>query len=61
MLAPYEESNTYMSTDAGLTWKMIREGPHQFGFGDSGSVIVIVDDQQPTDSIMYSMDMGETW
>ncbi|KAG1774364.1 hypothetical protein EV702DRAFT_533144 [Suillus placidus] len=60
-LAPYEESNTYMSTDAGLMWNMVREGPHQFGFSDSGSVIVIIDDQQPTDSITYSTDMGQTW
>ncbi|KAG1816486.1 uncharacterized protein BJ212DRAFT_1355044 [Suillus subaureus] len=49
-LAPYEESNTYISTDAGLTWKMLRKGPYKFEFGNFGSVIVIVDDQQPTDS-----------
>ncbi|KAG1738539.1 hypothetical protein EDB19DRAFT_1714235 [Suillus lakei] len=60
-LAPYEEGNTYMSTDAGLTWKMVHEGAFQYEFGDSGSVIVIVDDEQPTDSIMYSTDMGQTW
>ncbi|KAG1738508.1 hypothetical protein EDB19DRAFT_894550 [Suillus lakei] len=60
-LAPYEESNAYMSTDAGLTWTMVHEGPCRYEFGDSGSIIVIVDDQQPTDSIMYSTDMGQTW
>lgn len=60
-LAPYEDSNTYMSTDAGLTWTMVREGACQYEFGDSGTVIVIVDDEQPTDSIMYSTDMGRTW
>jgi hypothetical protein len=60
-LAPYEECNTYMSTDAGLTWSMVHEGAYQYEFGDSGSVIVIVDDEKPTDSIMYSTDMGRTW
>jgi photosystem II stability/assembly factor-like uncharacterized protein len=61
VLAPYEESNTYMSTDAGLTWTMVRQGSCQYEFGDSGSVIVIVDDDRPTDSIMYSTDMGKNW
>ncbi|KAG2141838.1 hypothetical protein DEU56DRAFT_267583 [Suillus clintonianus] len=60
-LAPYEEGNTYLSTDAGLTWTMAHEGAYQYEFGDSGSVIVIVDDEQPTDSIMYSTDMGQNW
>ncbi|KAG1846680.1 Oligoxyloglucan reducing end-specific cellobiohydrolase [Suillus tomentosus] len=60
-LAPYDESNTYMSKDAGLTWTMVREGASQYEFGDSGSVIVVVDDEQPTNSIMYSTDMGQTW
>jgi photosystem II stability/assembly factor-like uncharacterized protein len=61
VLAPYEESNTYMSTDAGLTWTMVRQGSCQYEFGDSGSVIVIVDDDRPTDSIIYSTDMGKNW
>ncbi|KAG1874291.1 hypothetical protein F4604DRAFT_1763753 [Suillus subluteus] len=60
-LAPYEESNTYMSTNAGLTWSMVREGACQYEFGDSGSIIVIVDDEQPTSWIMYSTDMGKNW
>ncbi|KAG1766232.1 hypothetical protein EV702DRAFT_1257163 [Suillus placidus] len=61
MLAPYEEGNAYMSTDAGLTWSMVHEGAYQYEFGDSGSVIIIVDDENPTGSIMYSMDMGRKW
>ncbi|KAG2143753.1 uncharacterized protein EDB93DRAFT_1321681 [Suillus bovinus] len=60
-LAPYDDSNTYMSTDAGLTWTMVHEGAFQYEFGDSGTVIVIVDDEKPTDSIMYSTNMGQTW
>jgi len=60
-LAPYDESNTYMSTDAGLTWTMVHEGPYLYEFGDSGSIIVVVDDEQVTDTILYSTDMGQTW
>ncbi|KAG1747763.1 uncharacterized protein EDB91DRAFT_1245255 [Suillus paluster] len=60
-LAPYEECNTYLSTDAGLTWSRAHEGAYQYEFGDSGSIIVIVNNEQPTDSIMYSTDMGQTW
>lgn len=60
-LAPYDESNTYMSTDAGLTWTLVHEGPYLYEFGDSGSVIVVVDDEQVTDTILYSTDMGQSW
>ncbi|OAX34393.1 Oligoxyloglucan reducing end-specific cellobiohydrolase, partial [Rhizopogon vinicolor AM-OR11-026] len=60
-LAPYDEGNTYMSTDAGLTWTVAHDGAYLYEFGDSGSVIVVVDNEQATDTILYSTDMGQTW
>ncbi|WVW85580.1 hypothetical protein I302_107618 [Kwoniella bestiolae CBS 10118] len=60
-LLPYEDCDTFLSTDAGLTWRMVQEGAHKYEFGDQGSVLVIVDDEEPTDNVKYSYDGGSTW
>ncbi|KAF8523369.1 Oligoxyloglucan reducing end-specific cellobiohydrolase [Hysterangium stoloniferum] len=60
-LLPYEECDTFLSTDAGVTWKMIHKNAHKYEFGDQGSIMVIVDDEEYTDNISYSYDSGTTW
>ncbi|KAG6872852.1 vacuolar protein sorting/targeting protein PEP1 [Termitomyces sp. Mi166 len=60
-LYTYEDSNTFLSTDAGISWTMVRPGAHKYEFGDSGSILVIVNDEEPTDKIHYSMDLGQNW
>lgn len=55
------EADTFMTTDAGITWKMVMKGAHAWEFGDQGSVIVLVRRGQDTDKILYSYTMGETW
>ncbi|KAE9396840.1 Oligoxyloglucan reducing end-specific cellobiohydrolase [Gymnopus androsaceus JB14] len=52
-LLPYEECDTFLSTDAGLSWKMVRKQAYKYEFGDSGT--------DGVDNIIYSLDMGETW
>jgi photosystem II stability/assembly factor-like uncharacterized protein len=60
-LFPYDDCDTFLSTDAGVTWKMVQEGAHKYEFGDQGSVIVIADDEDYTDHVHYSYDGGESW
>ncbi|WWD19083.1 hypothetical protein CI109_103541 [Kwoniella shandongensis] len=60
-LLPYEDCDTFLSTDAGLTWRMVQEGAHKYEFGDQGSILVIVDDEEATDHVHYSYDGGRTW
>ncbi|KAF5354534.1 hypothetical protein D9758_011247 [Tetrapyrgos nigripes] len=60
-LAPYEECDLFLSRDAGLTWKMVQRDPHVYEFGDSGSIIVAINDEDGTDRVSYSLDMGDTW
>ncbi|KAI6113349.1 hypothetical protein EV401DRAFT_2058736 [Pisolithus croceorrhizus] len=60
-LAPYEDCDTFMSTDAGLTWHMIQRNAHIYEFGDSGSIILLVDDEGPTDTVLYTLDFGNSW
>lgn len=60
-LAAYEDCDTFVSTDAGLTWRMVAPGAHKYEFGDQGGILVMIDDEEPTDSLKYSFDFGKTW
>ena len=60
-LLDYEDCDTFLSTDAGLTWSMVQEGAHKYEFGDQGSVLVIADDEEATDHVHYSYDGGKSW
>ncbi|GAA6008486.1 vacuolar protein sorting/targeting protein 10 [Rhodotorula paludigena] len=60
-LLPYDECDTFLSTDAGLTWRMMDDGAKKYEFGDQGSLLLMVEDEEPTDEIKYSFDYGKTW
>ncbi|KAN0063715.1 vacuolar protein sorting/targeting protein PEP1 [Thecaphora frezii] len=60
-LLPYEECDTFLSTDAGRTWRMVSFDAHKYEFGDQGSVLVIVDDEDTTDHVSYSFNHGKDW
>ena len=60
-LLPYEDCDTFVSYDGGLTWQFATEGAHKYEIGDMGSLLVIVDDENPTSEIKYSSDHGKTW
>ncbi|RFU25853.1 hypothetical protein B7463_g10489, partial [Scytalidium lignicola] len=60
-LTPYNDGDTFMSTDAGITWKFVKEGPYMWQFGDQGSIIVIVEDGKSTNAVHYSLDEGDSW
>ncbi|KAJ7113669.1 vacuolar protein sorting/targeting protein 10 [Mycena crocata] len=60
-LLPYEESDTFLSNDGGVTWNMIRMDAHKYEFGDSGSILVIVNDEEGVSDVRYSLDLGKNW
>ncbi|CAJ0632765.1 3196_t:CDS:2 [Entrophospora sp. SA101] len=60
-LTPYSEGNTYLTNDAGFTWREVKKGAYMYEFGDQGAIIVIVDDKSPTDHVLYSFDEGQSW
>ena len=60
-LAPYTDSDTYLSRDAGFTWEEIHKDAHMWEFGDSGSILVMVNDEQPTKFVLFSVDEGLNW
>jgi hypothetical protein len=40
---------------------MVAEGAHKYEFGAHGSILVMVDDEEATDKMLYSYDFGKTW
>jgi hypothetical protein len=60
-LGAYDDGDTFLSTDAGISWKMVAKGAHKYEFGDQGSILVLVDDEQVTSNVRYSLDLGKTW
>lgn len=59
-LRPYDEGDTYVSDDAGLTWKKALDKPHLYEFGDQGALLVAVEDGE-TDHMKWSLNHGEDW
>jgi len=60
-LAEYTESDTFLSRDAGFTWEEVHKDAHLWEFGDSGSVLIMANDEEPTDHVLFSTDEGLTW
>ncbi|KAI9806669.1 MAG: hypothetical protein M1825_006126 [Sarcosagium campestre] len=60
-LKDYRKGDLYVSDDAGATWKLARKGAHKYEFGDQGSILVALADEDTTDEIAYSTDHGRTW
>jgi hypothetical protein len=60
-LADYIDSDTFLSRDAGFTWQEVHKDAHLWEFGDSGSILVMANDEEPTDHVLYSTDQGLNW
>ncbi|KAI9695291.1 MAG: vacuolar protein sorting/targeting protein PEP1 [Bogoriella megaspora] len=56
-----EEADTFITTDGGIKWKEVMKGNFLWEYGDSGSIIVIVQENEPTDIIYYTLDRGDHW
>ena len=51
----------FISRDAGNSWYHVKKGSFVYEIGDHGGIIVMAPDDQPTNSIYYSLDEGLTW
>ncbi|KAF3481927.1 Vacuolar protein sorting/targeting protein 10 [Arthroderma uncinatum] len=66
-LKPYEEGNLYVSDDAGISWRKALDKAHKYEFGDQGSLLVAIFDEEKgnkkpfTDEISYSLNHGKDW
>ena len=60
-LGKRSDGDTFITKDGGVTWKEAMKGTFMWEFGDSGSIIVIVEEETPTDIVYYSLDEGNHW
>lgn len=52
---------TFVTADGGISWTSVKKGKYMWEYGDQGSIIVIVKDNQKTNMVHYSLDEGKTW
>lgn len=57
----HDDTDTFITSDAGITWQSIKKGAYLFEYGDQGSIILIVKERTPTKTLFYSLDEGKTW
>ncbi|KAF2013085.1 vacuolar protein sorting/targeting protein 10 [Aaosphaeria arxii CBS 175.79] len=60
-LTTFGEASTFITTDAGITWREVKKGNYAWEFGDQGSVIVLVRRGEDTKNLYYTTTAGEKW
>lgn len=60
-LGRYKDGNTFVTRDGGITWHEVMKGTFMWEYGDQGSIIVIVQEGEPVDTVYYSLDEGNKW
>ncbi|KAI1387058.1 Oligoxyloglucan reducing end-specific cellobiohydrolase [Hypoxylon trugodes] len=61
ILGDPKDADTFMTADAGLTWKMVKKGGWTWSIGDQGSILVLAQRNTRSKAISYSLDRGDTW
>ncbi|KAK8126260.1 uncharacterized protein PG998_002019 [Apiospora kogelbergensis] len=61
ILGEAKDADTFMTTDAGISWKMVKKGRWIWTFGDQGSIIVLAQRDTRTKTVSYTLDEGKTW
>ncbi|KAH8194935.1 hypothetical protein TruAng_010900 [Truncatella angustata] len=61
VLGDAKDADTFMTTDAGISWNMVKKGRWTWSFGDQGSIILLVQRDTRTKSISYTLDEGKSW
>lgn len=60
-LLPKLECSTFLTIDAGITWREVNSRPLNWEYGDQGSILVLVDQFNPSKTLFYSLDHGASW
>lgn len=60
-LAPYRDCDTFLTRDGGFTWEEVHKDAHKWAMADHGAILLLVDDERPTDEVLYTLDQGLSW
>ena len=62
-LGDIKDADTFMTTDAGITWKNVKKGEYAWQYGDQGSIVILVKTRRhgKTKTVSYTTDEGATW
>ncbi|KAL0939268.1 vacuolar protein sorting protein [Colletotrichum truncatum] len=65
-LTAIKDADTFMTTDAGITWQNVKKGAWTWQYGDQGSIVVLVqrasrEHPVKTNMLSYTLDEGKTW
>lgn len=60
VLGDIKDADTFITRDAGISWKNVKKGAWQWAYGDQGSILVLVP-RAKSKMLSYSTDEGETW
>ncbi|OWB57183.1 hypothetical protein B5S28_g3113 [[Candida] boidinii] len=56
-----DEGSVFFTRDGGVSWKEIVKGNYIWEYGDQGSILVLVKENEPTRNMLVSIDGGESW
>lgn len=60
-LTPYKDGDTFVTRDGGISWHEAFKGRYMWEYGDQGSLIVLVKEDEAVNNVQYSRDEGSTW
>ncbi|KAI3402982.2 VPS10 [Candida oxycetoniae] len=60
-LTDYDEASTFLSIDGGVTWSEVKKGVYMWEYGDQGTILVLVNANDETDTLLYSLNEGKSW
>lgn len=60
-LAPYADSDTFLTRDGGFNWEEVHKDAHIWEYGDQGSILLLVNDEGVTDRVSFTLNEGLTW
>jgi len=56
-----DDGDTFMTSDGGVSWREVKKGKYMWEYGDQGSIVVIVKDNEQTDTIYFTRNEGADW